>query len=72
MESRQNGVEAAIPEELPCMSYSFRISELGKIAFELGRSNVAFQTAICRANRKADILTTRLKKTFRISTTIYS
>lgn len=58
MELHQNGIEAAIPEELPCMSYSFRIFELGKITFELGQCNAAFQRGVCRANRKADILTT--------------
>lgn len=40
---------------------NFGMFKLGKITFGLCQTNIVFRIIVCKANRKADILTTRLK-----------
>lgn len=38
---------------------NFGMSDLGKITYKLSQTNILFQTTVCKADRKADLLTTR-------------
>lgn len=38
----------------------FEMFHLSKITFGLGQTNIIFQATICKVDKKADILTTRL------------
>lgn len=46
--------QVATAEELP-----LRMSELGNITSGWGQSNIIFDTTVCKANRKGEILPTR-------------
>lgn len=76
MEPLQNGVRATTAEKLPVhpTSQMFWIFKLGKMTFGLGQTNIELQTAVCQANRKANILTTgrRIKDILRIIILMYS
>lgn len=56
-------MEPEEPFQSNCLEHlalsTFGMSELGKITFEQGHSNIVFQTTVWTANRKAGILPTR-------------
>lgn len=55
-------MESQSPSQRKCLAHltpqMFGRFEWGKITFGLGQSNMVFQTTICKANKKADILRT--------------
>lgn len=56
------------------MPQNFGMFELGKITFGVGQNNILFQTIVCKASSKADILSVGLKikkHSLELATTTY-
>lgn len=56
------------------MPQNFGMFELGKITFGVGQNNILFQTIVCKASSKADILSIGLKikkHSLELATTTY-
>lgn len=56
-------MQSELPSQRNCLArltpQTFGMFKLGKRTSRLGQSNIVSQRSTCKANRKADILTTR-------------
>lgn len=54
-------MESQMPSQRNCLAHLtpqiFGMFELGKITFGLDQTNIVFQTSVCKANSKTNILT---------------